>query len=118
MSVISEVQKASQPVPVEEDRPPQDRKEARRLQAWKLWQKGWKQTDIAEALGVPAGAVSQWMSRAQKGEGNGKEALRSQKRSGRPPRLTSGASGVAGAFEKGSRALRLSRRGVDARSRR
>ena len=74
---------------VEEDPPPQDRKEARRLQAWKLRQKGWKQTDIAEALGVTAGAVSQWMSRAQKGEGDGKEALRSQKRSGRPPRLTS-----------------------------
>ena len=74
---------------VEEDPPPQDRKEARRLQAWKLRQKGWKQTDIAEALGVTAGAVSQWMSRARKGEGDGKEALRSQKRSGRPPRPTS-----------------------------
>ena len=58
---------------VEEDPPPQDRKEARRMQAWKLWQKGWKQTDIAEALGVTAGAVSQWMSRAQKAKGTAKK---------------------------------------------
>jgi predicted transcriptional regulator len=33
-------------------------KEARRLQAWKLKQKGWAQRQIAEALGVSQGAVS------------------------------------------------------------
>jgi predicted transcriptional regulator len=37
-------------------------KEARRLQARVLQQKGWKQTKIAEALGVTDGAVSQWLS--------------------------------------------------------
>lgn len=50
-----------------------DWKENRRLQALELKQKGWKQTDIAEAFGVTEGAVSQWMSRAREG---GKEALR------------------------------------------
>ena len=49
-----------------------DWKEKRRLQALKLKQKGWKQTDIAEALGVTDGAVSQWMSRSRQ---EGKEAL-------------------------------------------
>ena len=49
-----------------------DWKEKRRLQALRLKQKGWKQTDIAEALGVTEGAVSQWMSRARQ---EGKEAL-------------------------------------------
>lgn len=37
---------------------PKDWREARRLRAWKLKQKGWKQKDIAEALGVSKGAVS------------------------------------------------------------
>ena len=44
-----------------------DWKEARRLRAWELVQKGWKQTDVAEALGVTRGAVSQWVSRARQG---------------------------------------------------
>jgi len=35
-----------------ERRRPKDWREARRLRAWKLKQKGWKQKDIAEALGV------------------------------------------------------------------
>lgn len=35
-------------------------KEARRLQAFALQQQGWMQTEIAEALGVTEGAVSQW----------------------------------------------------------
>ena len=47
--------------------------EARRLRGWELVQKGWKQTDVAEALGVTCGAVSQWVSRAR---GGGAEALR------------------------------------------
>jgi transposase len=39
--------------------------EARRLQAWHLKQKGWAQRQIAEAVGVSEGAVSQWMARAR-----------------------------------------------------
>jgi transposase len=42
-------------------------KEARRLQAWHLEQKGWSQRQIAEALGVSEGAVSQWMKRGREG---------------------------------------------------
>ena len=44
---------------------PKDWREARRLQGWKLYQKGWKQTDIAEALDVSEGAVSQWIKKAK-----------------------------------------------------
>ena len=40
-------------------------KEARRLRGWELVQKGWKQTDVAEALGVTRGAVSQWVGKAR-----------------------------------------------------
>ena len=66
--------------------PPVNWREARRLQAWKLKQKGWSNTDIAEALGVSQGAVSQWMSKAQTG---GEDALRHRARPGATPRLTS-----------------------------
>jgi transposase len=41
--------------------------EARRLQAWTLHHKGWPQCQIAEALGVSEGAVSQWLKRAREG---------------------------------------------------
>ena len=64
---------------------PSDWREARRIRAWELKQKGWRQKDIAEALGVSAGAVSQWLKQAQ---GKGPEALRRRQRSGAPPRLT------------------------------
>jgi hypothetical protein len=37
---------------------PPNWKEARRLQAWRLKQRGWPQRQIAEALGVSEGAVS------------------------------------------------------------
>jgi transposase len=63
---------------------PRDWREARRLQAWELKQRGWKQKDIAEALGVTTGAVSQWMKRAREGGG---EALRRQPGGGPKPRL-------------------------------
>ena len=43
-------------------------REYRREQAWKLKAQGWKQTDIAAALGVSEGAVSQWMVRGRLGE--------------------------------------------------
>jgi transposase len=60
-------------------------KEARRLQAWQLKQQGWPQRQIAEALGVSAGAVSQWMARART---VGPEALRRRPRPGAPRRLS------------------------------
>jgi transposase len=60
-------------------------KEARRLHAWHLKQQGWPQRQIAEALGVSAGAVSQWMTRARQG---GPEALRARPSPGAPRQLT------------------------------
>jgi transposase len=58
--------------------------EGRRLRAWELKQQGWKQRDIATALGVTEGAVSQWVRRAREG---GVEALRRQPSPGPQPRL-------------------------------
>lgn len=43
---------------------PHDWREARRLRAWELREKGWRPARIAEALGVTRGAVSQWFKRA------------------------------------------------------
>ena len=60
-------------------------KEARRLQAWQLKQKGWSQRQIAEALGVSEGAVSPWMTRARQA---GPEALRRRPAPGAPRRLS------------------------------
>jgi transposase len=60
-------------------------REGRRFRAFELHQKGWKQKDIAEALGVSKGAVSQWIKRAKEG---GIEALRHRKSPGAPLRLT------------------------------
>jgi transposase len=60
-------------------------KEARRLQAWRLKQKGWSQRQIADALGVSEGAVSQWMKRAHHA---GPEALRRRPSPGAPRRLS------------------------------
>jgi transposase len=51
---------------------PKDWREARRLRAWELAQKGWQQKDIAEALGVSAGV----------------EALYHRKGGGPKPRLS------------------------------
>jgi len=62
-------------------------KEARRLQALALEQKGWKQTEIAEALGVTDGAVSQWFHMVDAQDAT---ALRARPHSGRPPELTRG----------------------------
>ncbi len=69
----------------DEQRSPQDWREGRRLRAWELKQRGWRQQAIAEALGVTAGAVSQWMRRAREG---GVEALRRRVAPGPTPRLT------------------------------
>jgi hypothetical protein len=38
-----------------------DWREERRKRAWKLKEQHWKQQDIAKALGVSEGAVSQWL---------------------------------------------------------
>jgi transposase len=67
------------------EKQPTDWREACRLRAWELKQKGWKQKAIAEALGVSQAAVSEWMRRAREG---GPEALRNQPKSGAPRRLS------------------------------
>jgi transposase len=59
-------------------------REGRRLRAWELFQEGWPQQRIAEALGVTKGAVSQWLSRAK---ADGPQALRHCKPPGRQPKL-------------------------------
>jgi transposase len=64
---------------------PQNWKEARRLQAWRLKQKGWSQRRIAEALGVSEGAVSQWMQRVREA---GPDALRHRSPPGASRRLS------------------------------
>jgi transposase len=55
------------------------------LQAWRLTQQGWPQCQIAKALGVSEGAVSQGMRRARDG---GTGALRHRPPPGAPSRLT------------------------------
>jgi transposase len=65
-----------------------DWREGRRLRAWELKQEGWKQQDIARALGVSKGAVSQWMKRAKQEEGI--EALKHRPPPGAKARLSEG----------------------------
>jgi transposase len=60
-------------------------REGRRLRAFELKEQGWKQTEIADALGVTEGAVSQWMKRAKE---EGVEGLRHKPSPGAPPRLS------------------------------
>jgi transposase len=62
-----------------------DWREGRRLRAFELKERGWKQTQIADALGVTEGAVSQWMKRARE---DGVEGLRHKPPPGAPPRLS------------------------------
>jgi transposase len=62
-----------------------DWREGRRLRAYELKQQGWKQTQIADALGVTEGAVSQWMKRARE---EGVEGLRHKPPPGATPRLS------------------------------
>lgn len=63
-----------------------DWREGRRRRAWELNEQGWKQQDIATALGVTPGAVSQWLKRARE---DGVEALRRHPAPGPTPKLTS-----------------------------
>jgi transposase len=60
-------------------------REGRRLRALELKERGWKQAEIAEALGVTEGAVSQWMKRARE---EGAQALRHKPPPGAPSRLS------------------------------
>jgi transposase len=69
----------------DDDAPPHDWKEGRRLRALELSESGWKQVRIAEALGVTRGAVSQWLTAARAG---GKQALRHRPPPGATPKLT------------------------------
>jgi transposase len=62
-----------------------DWREGRRLRAWELKQQGWSQQEIADALGVSKGAVSQWMRRGREG---GVEGLRRRIAPGASPRLS------------------------------
>jgi transposase len=62
-----------------------DWREGRRLRAFELKERGWKQAQIADALGVSEGAVSQWMKRARE---KGVQALRHKPPPGAPPRLS------------------------------
>ena len=60
-------------------------KAERRKRAWALYQDGWAQKDIAEALGVTKGAVSQWIKRGREG---GEAALQDRPKAGAPRRLS------------------------------
>jgi transposase len=60
-------------------------REGRRLRALELKEQGWRQSEIAEALGVTEGAVSQWMKRARE---EGVQALRHKPPPGAPSRLS------------------------------
>jgi len=81
---------------------PTDWREGRRLRAWELHQQGWKQKDIAAALGVTPGAVSQWMARGREG---GLAALRNRKSPGAPARLTATQrAGIPALLAKGAQA--------------
>lgn len=62
-----------------------DWKEGRRRRAWELHEQGWKQKDIAAALGVSKGAVSQWLKRAKD---QGVEGLYRHPAPGRQPKLS------------------------------
>jgi len=62
-----------------------DWREGRRLRAFELKELGWKQKEIADALGVTEGAVSQWMKRARE---EGVEGLRHKPPPGATPRLS------------------------------
>lgn len=59
--------------------------EYRRRRAWDLYQKGWQQRQIAEALGVSDGAVSQWLKRVRE---EGEAGLKANPAPGPTPRMS------------------------------
>src|SRR6266436_9360266 len=61
-----------------------DLRELRRMRAWQLVQRGWKQRHVANALGVTEGAVSRWVAKAR---GEGPAALLARPRPGHPAKL-------------------------------
>jgi transposase len=64
---------------------PHDWREWRRLRALYLFEHGWQERDIAEALGASNGAVSQWLTAAREG---GKKALYSRPHGGTHGKLS------------------------------
>ena len=64
---------------------PANWKEARRKRALELKDLGWKQCDIADALGVSQAAVSRWVAESHQRD----EAWRAKPRPSGPTRLTS-----------------------------
>ena len=60
-------------------------KTERRKRAWALYQAGWLQKDIAKALGVTKGAVSQWIKCGKEG---GEATLQERPKPGAPLRLS------------------------------
>lgn len=63
----------------------QNVREFRRLRAIELFEAGWKASDIAKALGVTRGAVSQWLKKYRE---NGIEALYYKPVTKKPCRLS------------------------------
>jgi transposase len=65
---------------------PEDWREWRRMQTWRLKQLGWRQRPIAVAFGVTEGAVSRWVATAR---GGSPVALLARPGPGRPAQLGS-----------------------------
>jgi transposase len=75
-------------------------KEERRKRVWVLCQAGWSQKQIAEALGVSKGVVSQWI---KVGKVGGEAALVARKSTGSPRRLsTEERQRIPGLLERGA----------------